>query len=448
VRYTPTTDQDRAAMLAAIGVDSVDALFEDIPGWLRFTGRLAIPPALSEPELLRDLGELAGRNASFANELSFLGAGMYDHHVPSVVEWITGRSEFQTAYTPYQPEVSQGTLTAIFEFQTAISELTGLPVANASMYDGPTAAAEAVAMAVAHTGRKRVLVARAVHPHTRGVIETFADGLGYTVEEVPHEGGLTDHDALRGALGDDVACLLLQQPNFLGCLEDAPALVEAVHAAGALAVVAADPTSLGLLEAPGRYGADVCVGEGQALGNHPAFGGPSFGFFAATEALIRRMPGRIVGETTDVDGRRGFVLTLQTREQHIRREKATSNICTAQALNALGGVVYLSWLGRQGIVELGELLLQRTHYAREALCAIDGVEPWHTQPVVREFAVTLPVPVEGVVQRCAAEGVNPGLALPEENALLVAITELRSREEIDKLADVLSRAVVREAVAA
>ena len=251
MRYTPTTDRDRSEMLAAIGVESVDALFEDVPGWLRFTGRLAIPPPLSEPELLRDLGELASRNATFQNELSFLGAGMYDHHVPAVVEWVIGRSEFQTAYTPYQPEISQGTLTAIFEFQTTISELTGLPVANASMYDGPTAAAEAVAMAVAHTRRTRVLVSRAVHPHTREVIATFAEGLGYTVDEVPLEGGRTDAAALEAALGDDVACLLVQQPSFLGTLEDAPALVAVAHGAGALAVVAADPTSLGLLEAPG-----------------------------------------------------------------------------------------------------------------------------------------------------------------------------------------------------
>jgi glycine dehydrogenase subunit 1 len=445
VRYTPTTDQDRASMLAAIGVDSVDALFEDIPGWLRFTGRLAIPPALSEPELLRDLGELAGRNASFANELSFLGAGMYDHHVPAVVEWITGRSEFQTAYTPYQPEVSQGTLTAIFEFQTAISELTGLPVANASMYDGPTAAAEAVAMAVAHTGRTRVLVARAVHPHTRGVVETFAEGLGYTVEEVAHEGGLTDHDALRAALGDDVACLLLQQPNFLGCLEDAPALVEAVHAAGALAVVAVDPTSLGILEAPGRYGADVCVGEGQALGNHMSFGGPSFGFFAATEALIRRMPGRIVGETTDVDGRRGFVLTLQTREQHIRREKATSNICTNQALNALAGVVHLSYLGPGGLAELGRQCLARATYARQRLADV-GLEPAFPAATFKEFAVRVGRHARDVVHDCRARGVHPGFPLgrayPElDDCLLVAVTEKRTKRDIDRLAFVLSEVV-------
>jgi glycine dehydrogenase subunit 1 len=238
--------------------------------------------------------------------------------------------------------------------------------------------------------------------------------------------------------------VFVQNPNFLGAVEDLEALAVAARKAGALTVAAVDPLTLGVLRPPGECGVDIALGEGQSLGGRLDFGGPSFGFFAATEAYLRRMPGRIAGETTDVDGKRGFVLTLQTREQHIRREKATSNICTAQALNALGGVVYLSWLGRRGIVELGELLLQRTHYAREALCAIDGVQPWHTQPVVREFAVTLPVPVQEVVERCAAEGINPGLALPEENALLVAVTELRSREEIDRLADAVSRAVVRE----
>ncbi len=445
MRYTPTTDHDRAEMLSAIGVESVDALFEDVPGWLRFTGRLALPPALSEPELVRHMGELAAKNASFATELSFLGAGMYDHHVPAAVEWVVNRSEFQTAYTPYQPEVSQGTLTAIFEFQTAISELTGLPVANASMYDGPTAAAEAVAMAVAHTGRRRVLVAETVHPHTRGVIETFAEGLGYTMEVVGQAGGLVDGDGLGGALGDDVACGLIQQPNFLGCLEDAPARVAAAHEAGALAVVAADPTSLGLLEAPGRYGADVCVGEGQALGNHPAFGGPSFGFVAATEALIRRMPGRIVGATTDVEGRRGFVLTLQTREQHIRREKATSNICTNQALNALAAVVYLSYLGPRGLHELGRQCLARATDARQRLVE-QGFEPAFAAPTFKEFAVRVGRPAREVVHDCRERGVHPGFPLgrvyPElDDCLLVAVTEKRTKRDIDRLAFTLAEVV-------
>jgi glycine dehydrogenase subunit 1 len=283
-----------------------------------------------------------------------------------------------------------------------------------------------------------------VHPHARETLRTYAHGYGVEVVEVALRDGVTDADAWAAAIDDDTAAVFLANPNFYGAVEDVAALTAVKGEA--VAVASYDPIALGILVPPGECGVDVCVGEGQPLGNRLDFGGPSFGFFAATEAYLRRMPGRIAGETVDMEGKRGFVLTLQTREQHIRREKATSNICTAQALNALGGVVYLSWLGRQGIVELGELLLQRTHYAREALCAIEGVEAWHSQPVIREFAVTLPVPVEEVVERCAAEGVNPGLALPEENALLVAITELRSREEIDRLADVLSRAVVREVV--
>jgi glycine dehydrogenase subunit 1 len=441
VRYSPTTDADRDAMLAAIGVDAVDDLFADVPPALRFEGRLDVPPALSELELVRDLEGLAGRNVGFSGELSFLGAGIYDHYVPSCVEWICNRSEFQTAYTPYQPEVSQGTLTAIFEFQTAIAELTGLDVANASVYDGATAAAEAVALAAAQTRRPRVLVSRAVHPHTRGVIRTYAAGLGLDVEELPLDGALTDLDAARAALADDAACLLVQQPNFLGALEDVPALAEAAHARGGLAVVAADPTSLGVLEAPGALGADLCVGEGQALGNHPSYGGPSFGFFAAREELVRRMPGRIVGATTDAEGRRGFVLTLQTREQHIRREKATSNICTNQALNALAGVVYLSYLGPAGLAELGHQCLSRAEFAKAELARV-GVRPAFEAPTFKEFTVRVGRPGGEVVRACRARGVHPGYALGRDypelgDCLLVAVTERRTREDLERLAEVV-----------
>ena len=281
-----------------------------------------------------------------------------------------------------------------------------------------------------------------LHPHARETLRTYAHGFGAQITEVPLRDGRTDADAWAAAMDDDTCAAFFQNPNFLGAVEDAAALASAVPDPGVV-VGSYDPIALGILRPPGECGVDVCVGEGQPLGNRLDFGGPSFGFFAATEEYLRRMPGRIAGETVDAEGRRGFVLTLQTREQHIRREKATSNICTAQALNALGGVVYLTWLGRQGLVELGELLLQRTHYAREALCAIDGVEALHDQPVIREFAVTLPAPVHDVVERCAAQGVNPGLALPEHDALLVAITELRTRADIDRLAE-----VVREAVAA
>ena len=441
--YTAVTDADREAMLSAIGVSDVEELFDAIPADLRLDRPLDLPHGLPEQDVYAHLRALAARNVSAEDELSFLGAGMYDHYVPAIVDMLMSRSEFLTPYTPYQPEVSQGGLQVMFEYQTAISELTALPVANASVYDGPSAVASAGYLARIANGRTRFVVSEGLHPHSRETLRTYARGFGAELVEVPLRGGVTDPDAWRAALGEDTCAAFLQNPNFLGAVEDVDALAADVHDAIADAVVVGsyDPIALGILRPPGECGVDVCVGEGQPLGNRLDYGGPSFGFFAATEEHLRRMPGRIAGETVDADGRRGFVLTLQTREQHIRREKATSNICTAQALNALGGVVYLAWLGREGLRELAELLLQRAHYAREALCAIDGVRPLHGRPVIREFAVTLPAPVEEVVERCAAQGVNPGLALPEHNALLVAITERRSRKDIDRLASTLAQAV-------
>jgi glycine dehydrogenase subunit 1 len=330
-----------------------------------------------------------------------------------------------------------------------ISELTGLPVSNASVYEGPSALAAAAYVAHTTNKRSRFVVSRGVHPHARETLATTAAGWSTTIDEIALRDGATDLDALRAALGDDVSAVFVAYPNYLGSIEDLAGLADDVHAAGALLVLSADPMALSVLKTPAELGADICVGEGQPLGNRLDFGGPSFGFFAATDKLIRRMPGRIAGETTDVDGRRGFVLTLQTREQHIRREKATSNICTAQALNALMGTVYLSWLGKEGFVELGELLVRRTAYARSALTALDGVTALHDQPVVREFAVDLDADVDAVLARCWAEGVNPGLPLgrdyPEHpNGLLVAITEQRSREDVDRLAAVLGAAVKAE----
>jgi glycine dehydrogenase subunit 1 len=449
-RYTSATDADRREMLAAIGAGSVDDLFADVPAGVRLGRPLDLPPGRPEQEVYAYLRDLAARNVSTEDEVSFLGAGMYDHYVPAIVDSILARSEFLTPYTPYQPEVAQGGLQVMFEYQTAISELTGLPVSNASVYEGPSAVAAAGYLAKLHQPKRtRFLVSRAVHPHSRETLATTSVGWGTTVEELPLRDGVTDADALRSALGDDVSAVILAQPNFLGAVEDLEALVAPAKEAGALVVVQCDPLPLGILRPPGDFGVDVAVGEGQTLGNRLDFGGPSFGFFAAQEAYLRRMPGRIAGETTDVDGRRGFVLTLQTREQHIRREKATHNICTAQALNALAGMIYLAWLGRAGLVELGELLLQRTAYARERLAALDGVELLHEQPVVREFAVRLAAPVERVIERCAAEGVNPGHPLgpdyPEfADGLLVAITEQRSRGDIDRLARVLEAAVAAE----
>ena len=448
-RYTSATDADRREMLERIGVGSIEDLFADVPAGVRLGRALDLPAGLSEQEVYAHLRELAAQNVSCEDEVSFLGAGMYDHYVPAVVDALVSRSEFLTPYTPYQPEVSQGNLQAMFEFQTAISELTGLPVANASVYEGPSAFASAGYLAKLHNGRRRFLVSRAVHPHAREALVTTSAGWGTTVEEIPMADGVTDADALRGALRDDVSAVFLGQPNFLGAVEDLEALVPVAKESGAVVVVLCDPMTLGVLKPPGAFGADVAVGEGQPLGNRLDFGGPSFGFFAAAEAYLRRMPGRIAGETTDADGRRGFVLTLQTREQHIRREKATHNICTAQALNALAGVIHLSWLGRRGIVELGELLLQRTAYARDALAALDGVELLHEQPVVREFAVRLDAPVDAVRARCHAAGINPGYPLGADyeeygDGLLVALTERRTREDVDRLAQVLGEAVAAE----
>jgi glycine dehydrogenase subunit 1 len=448
-RYTSATDADRKAMLERIGAGSIDDLFADVPEGVRLSRPIDLPEGLSEQEVYARLRELAARNVSTEDEISFLGAGMYDHYVPAIVDALTSRSEFLTPYTPYQPEVSQGTLQVMFEYQTAISELTALPVSNATLYEGPSAVASAGWLARLENRRGRFLVSRGLHPHSREALATTAHGYGTAVEELPLADAVTDLDALRDALGEDVSAVFVGYPNFLGAVEDLEPIAEAVHEAGALLVVQCDPIALGILRPPGELGADVAVGEGQPLGNRLDFGGPSFGFFAAREAHLRRMPGRIAGETEDVDGKRGFVLTLQTREQHIRRERATHNITTAQTLNALAGVVYLSWLGRRGIVELGELLLARTAYARRTLAALDGVELLHEQPVIREFAVRLDAPVDRVLERCAADGVNAGYPLahdfPEHaDGLLVALTEQRSRVHIDRLADVLGAAVAAE----
>jgi glycine cleavage system P protein (glycine dehydrogenase) subunit 1 len=433
-------------MLAAIGVASIDELFEDIPEALRLGRPLELPDGKPETEVYDRLSALASRNSHAEAETSFLGAGMYDHYVPAVVDAITSRSEFLTPYTPYQPEISQGGLQVMFEFQTAMSELTGLPVSNAALYEGPSSVASAAYLAIGATGRRKLVASRGVHPHSRESLVAYGAGYDSELIDVPLVDGVTEASALAEAIDDETAAVFLQQPNFLGAVEDIEALASAAKEHGALVVVACDSIALSILKPPGECGADVAVGEGQPLGNRLDYGGPSFGFFCATEEHIRRMPGRIAGETTDVDGRRGFVLTLQTREQHIRREKATHNICTAQALNALAGMVHLAWLGKRGFVELGQLLVRRTAYARERLAALDGVELLHEAPVMREFAITLEAPVTEVLDRCAAEGIGAGYPLareyPEyENGLLVAITERRSREDIDRLADVLAGVV-------
>jgi glycine dehydrogenase subunit 1 len=444
-RYTSTTEQDRREMLAKIGVPSLENLFDAIPQSVRQERPLDVPDGMAEQDVFDHLSQLAARNRHADEEVTFLGAGMYDHYVPALIDSIIQRSEFLTPYTPYQPEISQGGLQVMFEFQTAISELTGLPVSNASLYEGPSSVASAGYLAKLENGRKRFVISRGVHPHSRETLRTYSKGYGTEVVETPlDDKGATDLEALAGAIDDDTAAVFLQQPNFLGTVEDLGPLVEAAKRTGAIVVCAADPLTLGILKPPGDYGVDVCVGEGQSLGNRLDFGGPSFGFFAAQERYIRKMPGRIAGETVDADGNRGFVLTLQTREQHIRREKATHNICTSQALNALAGTVYLAWLGKRGVVELGELMIRRTGYARATL----GLEQINPGPVVREFAVRVP-DLDAAVERARAAGINPGYRLardyPEyEDGLLIAITERRTRAEIDRLAEVLTE--VREAV--
>jgi len=444
--YTSVTGDERSEMLAAIGVSSIDELF-DVPAGVRLDRDLDLPDGKSEAEVYNRLRDLASRNADAESEVCFLGAGMYDHYAPAIVDAIVSRSEFLTPYTPYQPEISQGGLQAMFEFQTAMTELTGLPLSSAGLYEGPSTVAAAGYLAIAATKRRRFVVSGGVNPQSRETLATYSAGYRADVATVPLAAGLTDLDALSTAVDESTAAVIVQYPNFLGAIEDLEPIAEIAHRAGALLIAACDPIALGILRTPGECGVDIAVGEGQPLGNRLDYGGPSFGFFCATEAQIRRMPGRIAGETTDVDGRRGFVLALQTREQHIRREKATHNICTAQALNALGGMIYLSWLGRRGLVELGELLVRRTHYARERLAGVEGVSLLHEHPVVREFAIGFDAPVDRVLGDCAAAGIAAGVPLGEEygNGLLVAITEQRTVEQIDRLAEVLGDAVARAA---
>jgi glycine dehydrogenase subunit 1 len=438
VSYLSLTEADREAMLETIGASSIEELFADIPEGVRFERELALDPPLSEQELVEHLSGLAARNVDTGAELSFLGAGIYDHYVPAVVDAVLSRGELLTAYTPYQPEVSQGILQAIFEYQTAICELTAMDVSNASGYDGTTVAADACYVAKHVTGRDKVVVCESVNPMVRQVVKTYAPGFGLEVVEVPHTDGVTDPDAV-GSAAAGAAAVIFQQPNFFGCLEPAADLAAAANEQEALSVAHVDPLSLGVLEAPGNYGCAIAIGEGQGAGNHQSYGGPHYGFLAARGDYIRRMPGRIVGETTDVEGRRGFVLTLQTREQHIRREKATSNITTNQTLLALAGLVYLSWLGPAGLRELGETCMSLAEYAKRRLALPLS---FSEQATFKEFAIRVGRPAKEVVRDARAKGVNPGYALGRDypgldDALLVCVTEKRSPADIDRLAEVL-----------
>jgi glycine dehydrogenase subunit 1 len=432
-------------MLAAIGVERVEDLFHDVPAACRFPG-LSLPEPLSEMEILAELQALSEENLDVGHFSSFLGAGSYNHYVPRLVDHIISRSEFYTAYTPYQPEISQGTLQSIFEYQSMICALTGMDAANASHYDGATSTAEAVIMAlnVARGKRKRVIVSPAVHPQYRAVVRTYTQGMG--LEIVGDQDLRATLDDLTGLLDQNTACLIVQTPNFFGQIEDLEGLAEAVHAVKAMLVVVADPVSLGLLRPPGEYGADIVVGEGQALGNGLNFGGPYLGFFACRAKDVRRTAGRLVGQTVDAEGKRGFVLTLSTREQHIRRERATSNICTNQALCALATAVHLAALGPKGLRKLAELCYHKAHYAAERIAGLDGYEVIGDGPFFKEFVVRCPGPVKAVNDHLLEEwgilgGYDLGRDYPHlEDHMLVCVTEVISREEIEALVRALAEA--------
>ncbi|MFI5370627.1 MAG: aminomethyl-transferring glycine dehydrogenase subunit GcvPA [Candidatus Eisenbacteria bacterium] len=440
--FVGLSPEEERRMLGAIGVARFEELIAAVPDEVRLRGPLPIPGPLTEIELRRTLGGWARENAA-DRAVSFMGGGVYDHYIPAAVGVLASRSEFATAYTPYQPEVAQGTLTTIFEFQSMICELTGMDVANASLYDGATAAVEAALLARAQTGRRRVVVAGALHPHWLAVLQTYLGSADVTV--VAGRGGPCAPEDLQAALGADVACVVYQHPNFFGLLESPSAFHALAHERGALAVACCDPIALALLEPPGQTGADIVVGEGQSLGIPPSFGGPFLGFFACRTALVRRMPGRIVGETVDKQGRRGFVLTLQTREQHIRREKATSNICTNQGLLALRATIYMSLMGRRGMREVAELCVQKTHHAARLAASIPGYRLAYDGPFFREFVLECPVEAWSVAREALADGILAGVYLgrfrPEwKHRLLVAVTEQRSAEEIDRWAAALRRA--------
>lgn len=438
-RYIPITEQDQIDMLKTIGAESTEELFRDIPEAIRYRGVLPMSPALDEITLLQHMKELSDRNADTDRYASFLGAGIYDHHIPVVINHMISRSEFYTAYTPYQPEISQGELQAIFEFQSYICELTGMAIANASMYDGVTALSEAGALAAGATKRKQLIISRTVHPEARETIQTMARGLNLEIVEVGYKHGVTDLDELKAAISSETAAVLLQSPNFFGCVEDIAAIEPMIHGVKGLLVVSANPMSLGLLEPPGKLGADIVVGDAQPLGISQSLGGPTCGFFAVTEQLMRRMPGRIVGQTTDIKGKRGFVLTLQAREQHIRREKATSNICSNQALLALCASIYLSTMGKEGLREAANLNLQKAHYASRQL-AERGFNLPFSAPFFNEFVIQLPNGASvkelnlKLLEAGFIGGYDLGIAYPELTGhMLVAVTEKRTKVEIDSL---------------
>lgn len=443
--YVPNTERDRKEMLASIGVASIDDLFADVPAEHRFEGTLDVPGPLSELEVDRHVRSLASLNKTARDTLSFLGAGVYAHAIPSVVRHVTSMPQLSTAYTPYQAEASQGTLQSIYEFQTLIARLTGMEVANASLYDGASAAAEAALMAIGATRRRRVVVSSTVSPQHREVLRTYLTALDVELSEAPAEVGLTAVDGLD-RLCEGAAAVIVQHPNFFGLLEPVGEIARVARASGGFSIASVDPISLAVLKSPGDYDVDVAVGEGQSLGSPPGFGGPLLGFMATNREHLRRLPGRIIGATTDDAGRRGYVMTLQTREQHIRRGKATSNICTNQALVALGAAVYLSLLGREGLRELAVQITSKAHYAASALANVAGVRLKFGAPFFREFVVELPFAAAAVKDDLSFAGIRPGVSCGcyydgMENCLLVSVTECHSRGDIDTLASALEAVI-------
>ncbi|MCM2980794.1 aminomethyl-transferring glycine dehydrogenase subunit GcvPA [Niallia circulans] len=435
-RYLPMTEQDQKEMLAAIGVSSVEDLFSDIPEKVRFQGNYSIKPAKSESALLKELTKLAQKNADAKANVSFLGAGVYDHYSPVIVDHVLSRSEFYTAYTPYQPEISQGELQAIFEFQTMICELTGMDVANSSMYDGATALAEAGMLSAGTTKRKKILLSSAVHPEAKEVVKTYAKGQYIEVIEIPHNEGITDIEALEKMVDDTVAAVMIQYPNFFGRVEPLKDLEAIIHAHKSLFVVSSNPLALGALTPPGKFNADIVVGDAQPFGIPMGFGGPHCGYFAVTSKLMRKVPGRLVGQTVDDNGQRGFVLTLQAREQHIRRDKATSNICSNQALNALAASVAMTALGKHGVKEMAIANIQKAHYAKTKLKEA-GFEIVYEGPSFNEFIIKCNSSISAVNRALLEKGMIGGYDLGRdfkqlENHMLIAVTELRTKEEIDE----------------
>jgi glycine dehydrogenase subunit 1 len=446
--YLPHTDEDRRAMLSSIGVETVEALFADVPAALRLKRPLNLPRAMGESELVKHLQAISAENSNLRDYTCFLGAGAYDHYIPSVVDHVILRSEFYTAYTQYQPEISQGYLQALWEYQSMICEITGMEVANASMYDGGTALAEAAMMACGATGRDEIVVSGTVHPFYREVLKTYGIDRGYKFRDIGYADadGITDMTLLEKTVSDKTAAVIIQSPNFFGNIEELKTIAEISHAKGVLLVASVDPISLGILESPGRLGADIVAGEGQSMGLPISFGGPYLGFFAATEKLMRKMPGRLIGQTADAQGRRGFVLTLQSREQHIRREKATSNICSNEALCALSAAVYLAAVGKKGYCETAGQCLQKAHYAYRNLIEIRGVEAVFSAPFFKEFVVRLNKPVPEVNRELLADGIIGGLDLGKyypklHNCMLICVTEKRCKNEIDRLVERMEAAL-------